>query len=76
KRMREYFDHKQIDPSRTVPGYEEPFREMSEQLAHIETTYLTGAVADMDIDTRAPLYRELKRYLDTFNLEEIVRQLP
>ena len=76
KRMREYFDHKQIDPLRSVPGYEDSFREMSQQLAHIESTYLDGAVNDMDIDARTPLYRELKEYLDTFKPEEIVRQLP
>ena len=74
-RLRTLFANRQIFPDRTVPSYEQPFEQMSLQLQGMEDRLKFYEGKDAGVNQRTAVYQRLKMYLDTFDIEEIVRSL-
>jgi hypothetical protein len=70
------FCSREVFPDVVVEGYREPFERMQAELEIIGRRLEHYAHQDMDIGARTDLYRRVKLYLERFDIEEIVRQLP
>lgn len=75
RELRIHFTDRQLFPARTVAAYAEPFVHMEQVLGKIERGLQHYAVRHLDVGEQAALYGRIKKYLETFDLEEIVRGL-
>jgi hypothetical protein len=70
------FADRSVWPEITVEGYEGVFVTMQERLQGIERQLGHYAQRPMDADAQTAMQQRLRGYLDTFDLETIVRELP
>ena len=73
--LRNIFAERQIFPDHTVPSYAAPFDAMCRNLKAIEDRLAWYEGSDLDVSHRTEIYKKLKSYLDTFDIENIVRSL-
>lgn len=66
----------QIYPDINVEGYEQPFQEIQQKIREIEQKLSQYAEKSMPPEEHLAMEQRLRKYLDTFDLEEIVRRLP
>lgn len=62
----------QVYPDVTVESYQQPFEKMQSDLEGIKNRLRHYERQDIDVSERTQIYKDLKDYLDTFNLEKIV----
>lgn len=70
------FDAREIFPDRTVTSYEKPYAEMAAKIAGISRLLEAYDAEQTDLDAKTDLYENLKAYVDTIDIEDIVKWLP
>lgn len=65
-----------IFPGRTVEEYVQPFEALCGELATIQRGLARYEGQQLDAEGRRALFERFRKYLEQFNLEEIVRSLP
>ena len=73
--MNGLFSTFQVFPDHIVAGYEGPFTHMRDELERIEQGLAYYADRDVDVGTRAEIYKSLKQYIEQFDIEEMVTAL-
>ena len=73
--MRTHVDNHQILPGHTVAGYVDAFTTVCERLQKVEDRLAQLSDAT-EATPSSDLYKELKMYLEEFDLEAIVKELP
>ena len=74
--LRELFSTYQVLPDHIVAGYEGTFQHMRDELERIEQGLEHYAKQDVDVSERTEIYKRLKAYLEQFDIEEMVMELP
>ncbi|MBT5468149.1 hypothetical protein HOK40_00460 [Candidatus Peregrinibacteria bacterium] len=72
--MRGYIDEHQLFPGYNLQSYSEAFNSMSTRLKDIEA--LIDSHSGDDVDNRSQMYKDLRKYIEEFDLEEMVVSLP
>jgi hypothetical protein len=70
------FAKREVYPEMTIDGYEEPFQDMQNKLEGIQQNLVQYAAKPMTGEEHEEMEQWLREYLDTFDLEEIVKKLP
>ena len=73
--MNGLFSTFQVLPDHIVTGYEGPFIHLRDELERIEQGLAYYANRDIDVGTRAEIYKRLKQYIEQFDVEEMVMAL-
>ncbi|PIR49468.1 hypothetical protein COU79_04715 [Candidatus Peregrinibacteria bacterium CG10_big_fil_rev_8_21_14_0_10_54_7] len=73
--MNGLFSTFQVFPDHIVAGYEGPFTHMRDELERIEQGLAYYADRDVDVGTRAEIYKSLKQYIEQFDIEEMATAL-
>ncbi len=70
------FAKREVYPEMTIDGYEEPFQDMQNKLEGIQQNLVQYAAKPMTGEEHKEMEQWLRDYLDTFDIEEIVKKLP
>lgn len=71
-----YFATRQVLPAVTVPPYEKAFESLRTSFSAIQKRLKFYVEEHLDLPPREEMYGRLKDYLDTFDIEAIVQELP
>ena len=67
---------REIFPKHTVVGYREPYGVVEKKVKEIKRGLLYYELKGLDLTARKVRYKNLRKYLDLTDLEDIVRKLP